>query len=101
MRSLFGVSVMQRAAPEVEAATDYYFMTDRAWIVARIRDGAVMAWPVTVTDFKFKVKISDLTRGLVEGVQGTARSLRQDFPGHCQQRVAGIARESYEGFGIA
>jgi hypothetical protein len=23
-----------------------------------------MAWPVTVTDFKFKVKISDLTRGL-------------------------------------
>lgn len=100
MRSLFGVSVMQRAAPEVEAATDYYFRTDRAWIVARIRDGAVMAWPVTVTDSKFKVKISDLTSGLVEGVQGTAHSA----PGFSWPLPATSRWHSprvYEGFGIA
>ena len=70
VRSLFGVPVMQRPAPGVDGATDYYFMTNHAWIVARVRDGAVDSWSVTVTDFKFKMKISDLTRGLVEGVLG-------------------------------
>jgi hypothetical protein len=70
VRSLFGVPIMLQLAPGVEGPTDYVFMTNHAWIVARIRDGAVEEWSVTVTDRKFKFDLRDLTRGLVEGTLG-------------------------------
>ena len=70
VRSLFGVPIMQHESPGLEDSIDYVFRTDHAWIVARIRHGAVTAWSITVTDRKFKIDLQDLTFGLVHGKLG-------------------------------
>lgn len=70
VKSLFGTPLMQKDAYDVPGAVEYIFMTDHAWIVARIRGGEVLAWSVTVTDKKFKMDFQDLTFGLVQGELG-------------------------------
>jgi hypothetical protein len=73
VKSLFGTPLMQKDAYNVAGAVDYIFMTDHAWIVARIRSGEVLAWSVTVTDKRFKVDLGNLTFGLVKGKRGRSR----------------------------
>lgn len=70
VRSLFGVPIMQHKSHGIEDCIDYVFMTDHAWIVTRVQNGAVVAWSITVTDRKFKINLRDLTFGLVEGKLG-------------------------------
>ncbi|MFC9354092.1 ETEC_3214 domain-containing protein [Arthrobacter sp. NPDC057013] len=70
LRSLFGVPIMQSRSYTIENGVHYMFMTNHAWIVALVDNGAVLSWSITVTDRKFKMKLRDLTFGLVDGTLG-------------------------------
>lgn len=70
VRSLFGVPIMQRPAPWNDEAADYIFKTSHAWVVTREKDGAVIAWSLTVFDRKLKLDLRELSFGLVGGLLG-------------------------------
>lgn len=90
VRSLFGVPVMQYEAPGIKDAIDYLFRTNHAWVVARVRNGAVSSWSVTVTDRKLKIDLRDLSFGLVQGRLGhsTASQVVEQPNGVFEERGA-------------